>query len=364
MVYRGFKTQIFPTEEQKKYIDEMINIRRWLWNKTHELYKDADISIKTSEYKMAALVKKIEIPFNHTHIHERLKSGVGRRYAQAWKFFFKKVKKQPHFHSWKYKKSVEFIDVNLTKLKLCGYGRKKDYTLAKAEELPIYEKICSVSFCIHADKYYVSCILKVNDDNIKKEKSLQGNIGLDFGIKNFFTDDKGNFYNIPQRVIRISQRINKLQHILSKKQKGSNNFEKVRKKIVVAYQRRTNIIYDYIEKLTLKFLRENTLIGLETLNMLDMSKELYRKTRNVAYLNCFGRFRDRLVQKKERFGECTIIFVDKFFPSSQICSVCGHRHKVSINDRIYKCKCGNELNRDINAARNILAESRRLLVNS
>lgn len=362
MAYKTFTTQIFPTEAQKAYIHEMIHIRRWLWNKTHELYQNCDSKFLLNKNLITKLVNKIEIPFEHTKIAERLRRSVAIRYVEAWRNFFRKIGGRPHFHSKKtYNTSVEFIDVDAINLRLYGFGRGKKGEIRLAEKVPSFKRIFNISYSVKNNKYYVCACMEVEDEFYK---SSSGEIGLDYGIKNFFTDDKGNIYNMPNRVLKISQRINKLQRVLSKKQKDSHNFEKVRIKLNIAYTRRANIQKDYVEKLTLQLLRENKLIGLETLNMMDMRKESYRKARNRMSINCFGIFRETLKNKNKKFPECSVIFVDKHYPSSQICSLCGKKHKLKLSERFYKCECGNKLDRDINAARNILVESRRLWVNS
>ena len=103
------------------------------------------------------------------------------------------------------------------------------------------------------------------------------------------------------------------------------------------------------------------MIALEDLDIQEMINKSHKHRRRNIYKNCFNVFKTRLVQKSERFSG-KVVFVNKYFPSSQLCSVCDKKHEMPIEKRKMMCNCGLEINRDLNAAINILNEGRRTLL--
>lgn len=199
-----------------------------------------------------------------------------------------------------------------------------------------------VSFIVHTDGKYPEF-----DKQISKENSL----GIDFGLKHFLNLSNGEKIHSP---VYFKQSLDKLkfeQKKLSKKQKGSKNKEKQRIKVARVHQHIANQRQDFLHKLTTGLVKESQFdcFCLEDLNLEGMKGVWGRKVSDLSYYT----FQSMLEYKCQKYGK-KMIKIGRFEPSSQICSCCGHRQKLSLNDRVYICyECGLEIDRDINAALNI-----------
>lgn len=170
------------------------------------------------------------------------------------------------------------------------------------------------------------------------------------------TTSDGEFINYPKSVLREYQRIKKLQSIMDKKQKYSNNYYKIYNKFQKAYQRFENLKRDFIEKKTTELCKKNN-IAIEDTTGFITSKKFMRRQNMVSP---HTRFTKKLEWKCEKFGSY-FIKVDPAY-TSQTCYKCGQLHNLALRDRIMICDCGNILDRDINAAINIKNRAIALMV--
>lgn len=199
-----------------------------------------------------------------------------------------------------------------------------------------------VSFIVHTDEKYPEF-----DKQITKENSL----GIDFGLKHFLNLSNGEKIDSPEYFKNGLEKLKKEQRKLSKKIKGSKNKEKQRIKVARVHQHIANQRQDFLHKLTTEMVKESQFdcFCLEDLNMEGMKKVWGRKVSDLSYYA----FQSILNYKCQKYGK-KMIKIGRFEPSSQICSHCGHRQKLSLNDRVYACpECGFEIDRDMNAAINI-----------
>jgi putative transposase len=285
----------------------------------------------------------------------------------------------PKFHSYKNsRQSVYFPDIpnkintHLTfQLHLKREQKillKSDKKVKLKEKPQVFEKLFEGRFndfkakecniVRRSGKYYISICFEYK---IIKKSSSNNQIGLDWGLKDYFIDNYGNTYNLPKSVVRQQVRINQLQRILTNKVKGSKNFIKLKEKLNNAYLRQYNIKKDWIEKFTYKLCSNYNLIVIEDLDLIEMRSKGFKKRRYYMNINSFSNFKECLSNKVQRF-ETNVILVDKYFPSSQICSKCGHSDgKKPLSQRTVNCsKCGSDIDRDVNAAINILQKGREL----
>lgn len=371
-MYISRKTQLILTNYQKELIDEMIYVRRNIWNKLIETYNPIIIQnlenkkrpVLPNQTELNQFSKGLELP----KVNNRVYKSCIDDYLQAWKMCFKiKQRRKPRFHSYKSIQRVNFSSMgdrlslkeNFLILPTKQGGKTKDKKVTFKEDLSEFNDIPIPVFAIEKrnDKYYISLTFNLKD--YEKEKSQENQVGCDWGVKTFLTTSDGKQYDLPEKLIRQEIKIKNLQRILSNKQRNSKNYNKIRLKLNQAWFRYTNIRKDFIEKLSYKLLSENKLIALENLDIQEMINKSHRNRRKNIYKNSFNIFKTRLVQKSERF-ESQVIFVDKYFPSSQLCSNCGDRKQLKLTDRIYECGCGINLDRDLNAAINILKEGIRM----
>ena len=142
--------------------------------------------------------------------------------------------------------------------------------------------------------------------------------------------------------------------------KKSRNYYKQKKKVALCHEKIKNQRKDYIHKLTRKISDEYDAVGVEDIDMKAMSQCL--KFGKSVMDNSFGMFRTILEYKLEEKGK-KFVKIDRFYPSSKKCCICGHvKKELKLSDRVYRCECGNEMDRDKNAAINIREEAKRMLM--
>lgn len=228
--------------------------------------------------------------------------------------------------------------------------------------IPIDYKIKSATITkTSSGKYYISVLTEYEYEIPKRVLDKNKSLGLDYSSHDFYIDNQGrspenlhHYYRELQDKLSFHQR--KLSHMV----KGSNNY--LKQKIVIAriYEKFSNQRKDFIEKESTRLANLYDIICLEDINLLNIAQSL--KLGKSTLDNAFGMFRNRLKQKMELQGK-TIVKVDKWFPSSKLCRFCGCvNNDLKLSDRVWVCKCGKTLNRDENAAINILNEGLKQII--
>lgn len=204
-------------------------------------------------------------------------------------------------------------------------------------------------------QYFISFIVHTNEQiktpvpNTKITK--QNSLGFDFGLKHFLTLSDGRTIDSPEFFKHTLDKLAKEQRKLSKKQKGSKNKEKQRIKVARIYQKISDQRQDFLHKLSTSIVKENQFdcFCFEDLNLKGMQKLWGRKVSDLSYYS----FQQMMLYKAVKVGKICIK-IGRFKPSSQLCSKCGHRQKMTLDKRTYVCpECGITMDRDLNAAINI-----------
>ena len=301
--------------------------------------------------------------FSETEIllPKRLIKGVILNYKYSVERVYKKMGNKPKFHRYNPNKQSfylpsQILKINNFKIKLPaaqGFSvRGKSQIIVDKEYITKFNisEVKEPRFKYESGKWYITGSYNISEP-IKQNSSIV--IGLDWGIKNFMTSSKGEFINYPETILREFYRINKLKFLRDKKLKNSNNWNKLNNKLNLAYERFENLKKNFIEQTTTKLCRYNN-IAIEDLTNAKI-KISNKNRRRLVQINPLSRFINTLKWKCQKFG--TDLYEVNPAYTSQTCSYCGNRVQLTLKDRIFKCSCGFEMDRDINAAVNIAAKS-------
>jgi putative transposase len=208
-------------------------------------------------------------------------------------------------------------------------------------------------------KYFFSIL--IDDIRIKSLPETDSDIGLDLGIKDFIVTSNGDRYeNI--KIRRSNERsLKRLHRKLSRRKKGSRNRNKARIVLARQYEKLNNKKDYYLHHIANRLLSENQTIAIEDLNVAGMVRN-HKLAKSIQELS-ISRFIQILEYKAQWYGR-SVVKVGRFFPSSKLCSECGHKNEeLTLKDRIWICpKCGTEHDRDLNAAKNVLMEGKKIKI--
>jgi putative transposase len=280
----------------------------------------------------------------------------GLRHLQtAFTHFFAKRAKYPNFKKKRKGGSAEFT-------KSAFKWKDGKLFLAKCSEplnirwsrpLPDGVEPSTVTIRLNpVGEWYISiCLVDPRDLTLDKTDKV---VGIDLGISSLVTLSTGEKISNPKAFDCHYQRLHLAQKALSRKQKGSKNRDKARRKVARIQQQISNSRKDHLHKLTTRLIRENQTIAVESLAVKNLVKN--RKLSRVISDAGWGELVRQLEYKAKWYGR-DLVKIDQWFPSSRRCGNCGHIVEgLPLNIREWDCpKCGAHHDRDINAARNILA---------
>ena len=219
-------------------------------------------------------------------------------------------------------------------------------------------KICSITISKTASgKYYASISADVNIQYFEKTNQ---SCGIDLGLKDYLILNTGEKIENPRVLKHLEVRYRKLAKSVSRKVKGSSNYQKARIKLARFHEKIVNIRKDFLHKLSTNLVKTYDIICIENLNIKGLMKSKLAKSFQDVSLYEFI----RMLEYKAKWYGKIISKIDRFYPSSQVCSNCGYKNKdvKNLSIREWTCtECGTHHDRDVNSAINILNEGIRLL---
>ena len=206
-------------------------------------------------------------------------------------------------------------------------------------------------------KYFASLLFCCENQTAEK-RPAEKFIGIDFAMQGMCVFSTGKRAEYPMFYRNTEKKLAREQRKLSRCQKGSQNYKKQKKRVALCHEKIRNQRKDFQHKLSASLAESFDAVCVEDLNLKGMAGGLHLG--KGVHDNGYGLFLSMLEYKLEERGKY-LIKVDRYFASSKICSVCGNKkEELSLSDRIYYCECGNRMDRDANAAVNIMKEGKRI----
>ncbi|MFI0768393.1 RNA-guided endonuclease InsQ/TnpB family protein [Streptomyces sp. NPDC021218] len=358
-VKRAFKYRFYPTDEQAAELSRTFGCVRKVFNmalaaRTEAWARQERVNYNATSAMLTAWKKTQELAFLNDVSSVPLQQCL-RHLQTAFTSFFAKRARYPRFKSKKKsRKSAEYTT--------SGFRfRAGKLTLAKMTEpldivwsRPFPEGAKPSTVTVSQDsagRWFVSMLCE--DPGVKPLPATDAAVGVDVGLDHLLTLSTGEKVANPRHERRDRVRLALAQRRLAKKEKGSTNRARARRKVARIHARIADRRRDGLHKLTSRLVRENQTIVIEDLTVRNMVKNrnLARAISDAAW----SEFRAMLEYKAAWYGR-EVIAVDRFFPSSRLCSTCGTlQEKMPLHVRTWTCDCGTTHDRDVNAAKNLLA---------
>lgn len=357
MINKTYKFRIFPTKEQEVLLNQHFGHSRWVYNHFLNERKEQYQSDKKSDnyYKQAATLTKLKKEENTKWLKEVNSQTLQfalRSLDTAFLNFFRGNAQFPKFKSRKNKNTFTIPQFGtLTDNKISIPKFKEGIKVKLHRE--VKGKIGKMNITkTPTGKYYVSVF---TEQEVKELPKTNKQVGIDLGLKDFvITSDNKKFKN-NRYTKKYAKQLKKAQQHLSRKQKGSNGFEKQKLKVAKIHEKIASCRLDTLHKVSHQLVSDYDLISIEDLNVKGMIKN-HKLSKHIADAS-WGNFVTLLQYKCDWYGK-ELVKVNRFYPSSKTCGDCGWiNQELKLSDREWTCNsCGVVHDRDVNASRNILKE--------
>ena len=257
---------------------------------------------------------------------------------------FPKFKKKTGTGSVTYPQGVKFVDGKLRIPKLETHIKIRDNGMGLPED---YNSVTITKSA--SGKFFASFVVTTTLPDKVQINTNSKAVGIDLNSQHIIVLDDGSAVVNPKHLLEKEKRLKRYQRVFSRKQKGSSNKNKARIKLANLHEKVANSRKDFVEKLTLDIARNNDIIVIEDLNVKAMQRWNGRMIQSAP----FGMIRSKLTWKANKLGKHLVV-IDRYTPTSKVCSECGQIHELDLKTRWLSCDCGAELHRDHNAAINIL----------
>ena len=366
-IIKRHNCRLYPTKQQEQRINVNLNCSRFVYNHFLALRKETYNEQKEtiSAFDCMKLLTKLKKEEDKQWLNEADSQCLQQSLKDldsAFQNFFRRVKKNeipygyPKFHSKGAKQSYRTTRsrVENGKVYLGKVG------LVKSRGLQVFNgRVLNATVeKTNTGKYF--CSLCVEEELEIKENN-GGAIGIDVGIKEFYTDSNGDKVDNPKPLRKLEDKLIREQRKLSRMQKVSNNYKKQKQKLARVHEQIANQRKDFLHKESTKLVRDNQIIAVEDLNIKGMVRN-HRLAKSISDAS-WGEFFRQLEYKSFEHG-ADFVKVWTFFASSQTCSCCGFKNEAvkDLKVRRWVCpNCGAEHDRDANAATNILNEGLRIM---
>ena len=375
---RAIKIRLYPNKTQEQTLNKLLGCYRFVYNQMlalkQEAYKADKTNLKVtdlSKWFHGTLLKDEQYAWLKEQNTKVMKQAI-RQMDGAYQKFFKQHNGFPKFKTKKDKQSALFPYEAISK-----HNTFETRHISLTTPLKNIKFRCSDLYFSRLQKYnknirsatlsktksgnfFLSILIEMEDVELKRFEHTNEQVGIDLGVKDFIITSDGEVFENKHFFKNEEKQIKKLQRQLSKKVKGSNNRNKAQIRIAKLFERITNKKNAYIHYVVNELMTYFDTIFMEDLNVQGMLRNhhLAKAIQEVG----FYKFKETLVNKA-LVNDKQVVLIDRFYPSSKTCSVCGYKKQdLRLGDREWVCpKCGTKHDRDINAAVNILLEGQRML---
>lgn len=349
------KIELRPTPDQADYLNRACGARRHCYN--HLLAHFSQDGVKWSKaaaYQYYMTVLRVRFPW-YNEVSSRVTRNAIDDLDNAFKHFFRRVKKggeKPGYPQFK-KKNINdsFAMREPSKFDVAGRELRIEKLKTKIkmrQPLRFTGPTKQATISKKAGRYYVSVLVETEDYNPHAPE--QASVGVDFGLKELATLSTGEVIPASQKLKKNLKQLKRRQRNLSRKVKGSRRRAKAKLKVAQLHARISNQRKAVLHELSDNLTRTYQVITIEDLNVKGMVKN--RSLARAVSDAGFGELR-RQIEYKAAWRGVTVVIADRFFPSSKMCHACGQVHDMPLDKRTMECNCGNTMDRDLNAAKNL-----------
>ena len=362
---KAYKYRIYPNDGQKIQLAKTFGCCRFVYNQTlayrKAVYEQEKKSVSKTDCNNYCNRELKNIYEWLKEVDKFALTNAIYNMDSAYQKFFKEHAGYPKFKS-KHERHKSYT-TNFTNGNIAVDFENGKIKLPKLKEVKaklhrgFHGKIKSATVSqVPSGKYYVSILVETEHEELPHRNR---NIGLDLGIKDLCITSDGIRYENPKIIKKYERKLSRLQRQLAHKEKGSRNYRKKKKEIALCHEKITNTRKDYLHKISHEIVSENQVIVSENLQIKNMVKNhhLAKSISDVSWYEL-----TRQLEYKSKWNGREYVKIDTFYASSQLCSVCGHKNADTkdLAVREWICpNCGTKQDRDINAAKNILAEGLR-----
>lgn len=347
----GRKIRLYPNAAQAQRLEQTVGACRWLWNHLLELNKARYEAEKKFIFgrEMSAMLPGLKQ--NYCWLREapsyslvRVTKTLERAIVDSFKSArgFPKVKRKSLTFGSFYlsNQAVLFQDTALVMAKIGEIAFRGD--------ISGLGKIMSATVSKSGAEWYCTIVHEVVCAEAVQPAEI---VGIDLGLSHLVTTSDGQVFDNPRPLNKAAKRVARLQRQLERCEKGSNNSKKRQLRLHKAHRKVARIRADHLHKMTTKLVAKADVVAMEDLNVKGLCRTKMAGSMADA---AFGEIERQLQYKTKLHGK-TLVQADRFFPSTQLCSACGAKQKMPLSVRTYRCSCGMEMDRDVNAALNLKA---------